>query len=282
MGVAYFFDLGLIQNSQFSLQFYMLQANLAWVLVYFSFTKHNLYLRDSFRHRVLRIIKRIAFFVIALIALAFVFMKGDISRTYMLFYVLIFLLLEIFSYWVIYAYLSYRRNRGWHTKRILLIGYTETSNFFRKMLETTPMLGYKFIGYVTSDTCNIDEIPSQDRPYLLGDISQLDQIIRENGIQEVFSMLSFSQANDNLEEQLIVCNQMGVRMYLLAENQRWLRKSQGIVSLGNFYILNPQHIPLDNVTNRVLKRFFDVFFSFAFVPHKFNFILHIVIVGQKQ
>jgi Undecaprenyl-phosphate glucose phosphotransferase len=157
--------------------------------------------------------------------------------------------------------MNYRRSQGWYSKRVLLIGYDETANMFRKMIESTPILGYKFIGYVTHDACNKSEIPKKDRSHVLGNTSQLEQIVKENDIHAVFSVFSFLKDAANIDEQLIVCNQTGARMYLIAENQWWMRKSRAGDYIGQFYILNPQHIPLDDVTNRILKRGFDIFFS---------------------
>ena len=260
MWLVYYFDLGAIQSNKYSLPFYMLQANLAWIIAYFFFAKHDLYLRDSFRHRIRHITTRIVWFTIVLIALTFICMKGDISRTYMFSYILIFLLLEIINYCVSFIYFRYLRIRGRNTKRILLIGYTEISNQFRKMIETTPMLGYKFIGYL-NDSCDTDRIPTEDHPCILGNVSELEKIVKDYNIEVVFSGFSFFRMETNVDRCLAMCNQAGVRMYLVVENQQWFRENKYVESIGDFYILNPQRIPLDDPLSRIWKRCFDIIFS---------------------
>jgi Undecaprenyl-phosphate glucose phosphotransferase len=260
--IAHYFNLGYIQDtSDYGLRFYMLQANLAWIITYFGFAKTNLYLRDTYWHRLIRISKRMTGFVIALVVLTFVLMKGDVGRAYMLCYIVIFGVLEVASYGVIYSYLRFRRSQGWHTKRIAIVGYTETSTLLRTMIDKDPMLGYKFIGYVKYDARDINEIPEEDRSCILGNTSELEQIIKDNNIEVVFSVFSFLQNKSNTYEYLKICNHIGVRLYLVAENQRWLRKNRGVESIGDLYILNPQHIPLDDLGNLLGKRFFDIAFS---------------------
>jgi len=269
MLIAYSLNLGGIQylriHEHYDLRFYIFQANAAWIIIYFTFAKNNLYLRDAFRHRVLRIVRRIGLFTMALIVLTFIFIKDDVARQYMFFYTAIFLVLELTFYWLLYNYLNYRRSQGWYSKRVLLVGYDKTSNLFRKIIESTPMLGYQFIGYVKYDTHDVHEIPKEDHSYILGNASQLEKIIQENNIQVVFSILSFFRDKSNVDEQLIVCNQTGARMYLVTENQRWMRRSRDVDSIEHFYILNPQYIPLDDVPSRILKRTFDLFFSLSVI-----------------
>jgi Undecaprenyl-phosphate glucose phosphotransferase len=159
----------------------------------------------------------------------------------------------------------YRRSRGLYSKRILLVGYDETSGLFRKMIESTPLLGYKFVGYVKYDSHPANTIPREEHSYLLGNASQLAQIIQEKDIHVVFYIDSFFRDKTDIDKQLEICNQLGIRMYLVSEHRRWLRKSHDVETIGNFYILNPQHIPLDNLLNRFVKRTFDIFFSLAVI-----------------
>jgi len=162
--------------------------------------------------------------------------------------------------------LKFLRNRNWPFQRILLIGYNEISNFFRQTIESSPRLGYHFIGYVKYDTRDMNEIPEKDRSYVLGNTSQLKQIIEENDIQAVFSTfsLSYDKVNrdkEKIEEQLMVCHQMGTQIYLISENQRWARVGYNVEAVGPFRVLNLRRIPLDHLRNRLLKRSFDIFFS---------------------
>jgi FlaA1/EpsC-like NDP-sugar epimerase len=186
--LAYWLNIGEVrQINTYSMKFYMLQANFSWIITYFAVSANNLYLRDSFKYRSLRISKQIALFTGVTMIISFLFMKGNVARTYMLGYILFFLALEFGSYFLIYSYMRMRRNHGLNTKRILLVGYNDNNVLLRSMMEHDPMMGYKFCGYVKYDARDINEIPEEDRPFILGNVSQLEQIIRENKIEVVFS-----------------------------------------------------------------------------------------------
>jgi Undecaprenyl-phosphate glucose phosphotransferase len=278
--LAYYFDLGDIRSFKPShVPLYMALSTVAWIVTYFTFTKHNLYLRDTFRHRMYRICRRVILFTMALIVLIFVFMREPVARIYILSYISIFLVLEIVGYRLIYKYMYYRRSREQYSKRILLIGYDETSCLFRKMIENTPLLGYKFVGYVKYNSHKVSDIPPKERSCLIGNISQLAQIIEEHDIHVVFSIYSYFLDKIGIDEQLAVCNQMGIRMYLVSEHQRWLRRGHDVETIGNFYVLNPQRIPLDNLFNRSLKRTLDVFSSlFVMLCFGWNLLPLVVLI----
>jgi Undecaprenyl-phosphate glucose phosphotransferase len=276
-GVSFFYSDFVRSEEHYTLQFYMLQANLAWIATYFAFVKNNLYLRDSFRRRVYRICRRVIIFSATLMVLTFAFMREPVARMYMLSYVSVFWGLELVAYRLIYLYASYARSIDRYSTRALLIGYNETSCLFRKLIESTPMLGYKFVGYVTQDALDVQDIPEEERAYVLGNTSQLEEILQQNRIHVVFSVFSYFLDKADIDRQLSVCNHYGCRMYLFAETQRWLRQSQDAEEIGDFYVLNPQRIPLDEVTNRILKRTFDIFFSLA-VMLLFGWNLFLLIV----
>jgi Undecaprenyl-phosphate glucose phosphotransferase len=260
--IAYLLNLGGVQTiDTYSIQFYMLQANFSWIITYFMLSERNLYLRDAFKFRILKISKQIVWFAGISMILSFIFMKGNVARSFMLAYVLLFWILEFIGYYAIYFYMRMRRNKGWHTKRILLVGYNENNALLRSMVERDPMLGYKFVGYIKYDDRDPNTIPEEDRSFILGNVSELEQIIQDAQVEVVFSAFSFFYNKVNTQEQLRTCNKLGVRLYLVTENQRWLGHHGNVESLGDLYIINLQHIPLDEFANRATKRAFDIAFS---------------------
>lgn len=263
MFVAYYFDFGVIRSSQHPIIYYLVQNNLAWILTYFLLSSSSsvLYLRHPYQHHVLKIFRRVAYFFFLLMGLTFFFMSGLVARQYIALTSVMFFVLELVAYWVIYIVMHSRRKRGFSTKKMLFIGYTDTSVQLRTLIETNPMMGYKFVGYVKYDARNMDEIPAADRPFILGNTSELEQIIKDNGIDTAFSVSSSHQTKAGANAHLAICNRTGIRLYIVAEDKRWLDKNEDIETLGEFYILNPQRIPLDDLAKRWGKRAFDVFFS---------------------
>ncbi|MDR0983219.1 MAG: undecaprenyl-phosphate glucose phosphotransferase [Culturomica sp.] len=245
----------------YRLSFYILQANFAWIITAYTFNQKNPYLRDSYHNRFLTITKKVTVFFIFSLAFSFLFMKMNVSRLYILVSVALFWALEVITYWIAYSVLYYRRRKGIHVKKLLLIGYTDTSKGIKELITDNLTIGYKFIGYVKYDNRTIDDIPEEDQALILGNVSDLENIVKENNAEVLFSVFSFYRDEANIGEYLKIANNTGTRLYVVFENQRWLGKNSDVETLGDYYMVNPQHIPLDDIDNRIMKRAFDIVFS---------------------
>ncbi len=232
---------------------YLLHGNLSWVLTYFIFAKKNLYLRDGFINRVWRITKRTLIFMTVSAVLTFLLMPKWYSRFFFVGYTTVFYIAQLVAYYILYSYLKYKRKKGLNTNRVLIAGYNETGRVLRKLIDSNPLLGYKFMGYISPD-------PSDDIE-VIGTPDELAELIEIHQIQMVFVSLSlFSEQNDG-KYYMKVCNPLGVRLHFIPENQRWFRSRVNMESVGNIVVINPQEIPLDDAGKRVSKRLFDIAFS---------------------
>jgi exopolysaccharide biosynthesis polyprenyl glycosylphosphotransferase len=75
---------------------------------------------------------------------------------------------------------------------------------------------------------------------------------------------------------LNICNQKGVRLRYVPENQRWFKRTQNLESVGNLVLINPQEIPLDDFGARLWKRFFDVVFSLLVILFVLSWLFPII------
>ena len=278
ISIVHFFNVGDVQHTTYPYYIYLLYGLLSWTITYLVFTKKYLYLRDSYKHRAFRILKRVGIFTTVSMVVLFLFMKGGYSRIFILSYIAVFLVGELVVYKIIYFVLKARRNKGKSVKRALVIGYSNTSVQLKELFEEDSLLGYKFVGFVKYAERNIAEIPKQDHPSIVGDTSELEQVIKESQAEVVFSVFSLFRNNDNLQQQLTACNHLGVRLYLIPETTRWFHEGSNVESLGNLYIINPQHIPLDKVVNRLLKRSFDLFVSGFCILFVFSWLFPILAI----
>lgn len=276
----YYLNIRDVQTQQ-PFYFYLLLAYFSWFITYLILSKKYLYLRDSYKHRVYRILKRVGFFLVVMLVITFFLERESYSRIFLLSFAGLFLIGELIAYKLIYIILKKRRDSGKSVKRALIVGYNDTSVQLRKLFENDSMLGYKFAGFVRYAERDIDEIPENEQEYFVGDTSELEQIIKATGVEVVFSVFSFFQTKNNVQQQLVACNHCGVRLYLIPETTRWMRKERSVEELGNLYVLNPQHIPLDDVGNRFLKRGFDLFVSGFCILFLFSWLFPILAIAVK-
>jgi len=147
---------------------------------------------------------------------------------------------------------------------MIIVGVSDTSKILRTIVDSNPMIGYRFEGYLSRH-------PEKDAD-VIGHPDELAAIVREKGIDMVFVCLSlFSQTNRG-NEFLKVCNKLGVKLRFIPENQSWFRSKLNMESVGNLVVINPQQIPLDDIEVRVLKRLFDILFSLAFIVFYFHLV----------
>jgi len=252
---------------------YLLHGNLSWIITYMVFTKRNLYLRDGFLNRSKRISLRILIFICISMILESLIMAPTFQKTFFFEYTLFFFISKMIFYWILYNYLDYKRRSGFHTNRALIVGINETCHQLRNMLDTNPILGYKFIGFVTSkQTEGVD---------IIGNPDSLIDLIEKHQIQMLFVTLSLFGESNRGKEYLRICNQMGIRMRFIPENQRWLKSRINMESVGDMALINPQEIPMDDLDSRFLKRMFDLLFSGLFLILIFSWLFPILAILIK-
>ncbi len=232
---------------------YFLHANLSEIIAYSLFTKRNLYLHDDFANRFKRISKRTILFAVILFVLAQLFLPPGYSRLFLLEYTALFYAFTLIYYYLLYGYLTFRRSKGFYVHRVLIVGLNDMGVYLRNLLHNNPMLGYEFVGYVSDE-----HVDHQD---VLGHLDDLAPLVSRNQIDFLF--VTHSAYNDlkKSKELLAVCNRIGVRLRLVPENQYWFRSKVNLESVGSLVVFNPQEIPLDDLKSRFLKRCFDVVFS---------------------
>lgn len=269
--VILFPQIDLSDHVQYS--FYFLHANLAWVITYFVFSKKNLYLRDDFRNRVQRITHRTSIFLIVSVVLGFIVFPSLYLTKYLIVYTLFFYGGKIIFYWFLYQYLKFNRSKGYDVQRTAIIGLNDTSKLIYNIIQSNPMLGYKFIGYISKQA---------DEDYeVLGSPDELARLITEYDLQMIYLTLPLFSEKFNAKDYLSVCNRMGIRIRFVPEDQKWFKISNKRDILGDLTVINPQEIPLDDIEKRLIKRLFDVAFSGMIILLVFSWLFPILAIIIK-
>jgi Undecaprenyl-phosphate glucose phosphotransferase len=196
-----------------------------------------------------------------------VFLPESYSRGFVIESIFLFYLGDLIFYRGLYTFLKIRQKKGLNTNRILIVGENTTTNQLRKIIESNPILGYNFIGFASDNTSN---------PAWLGTTDQLEELINKYQIQMVF--VSISLLSDNLETRkyLNTCSRMGIRLRFLPENHGFFRTTKKYESLGELITINPLEISLDTMSNRFLKRSFDILFSLVVIVLLLSWALPII------
>ncbi len=251
----------------FDKETYWLQANVAWITCYFLFFRNNFYLHNGLKDRILRATKYTVIFLAISLIIAFIHAPANYSSIFLLGYISLFFLGRLIFYGLLYVYLKHTNRSGISAKRVLIVGLNETTRFFRQLIDNNPLLGYQVVGYASQEVMD-EDLPNSE--------SALSEIIRKNNIQFVFASLSFLSERNNGNAYLRVCNQLGVRLRFIPENQPWLKATIVPKSVKDIVVINPQRIPLDDVGARVTKRLFDILFSLGLILLVFSWLFPIL------
>lgn len=239
------------------ISFYFIQANLSWIIACVFFSKRNSYLQDGFINRFKRITQRMMTFTFISIAFFFFLIPEHTQRSFFLEYTLLFYIAKINYYWLFSLHLDNRRRKGFHTSRALIVGLNNTTHHLRKLIDSNPILGFQFIGFITSKTKKDEDI--------IGSPDDLAELIEQYQVQMLFVSQSHFADVQKAKRYLEICNKKGIRIRVIPENQNRIKDGLSLESIGNLKVINPQEIPLDDIIARLIKRLFDITFSILFL-----------------
>jgi len=252
---------------------YLLQGNFSVIVTYFLFNKSNLYLSNGFKTRISHINKQILIFLIVSVLISFMFVPRRFSRLFLVEYAALFYAGKLIFYWLLYRHLKVNHHKGLNTQTAIIVNINDTSRALRNIIESNLMMGYRFIGYV-------DEVNS-DSSDVLGHPDDLGLLIEENHIEMVFVTMSIMAKENRLKEFSKICNIKGAQLRLVPENQPLFKPMDNMKSVRTPTIINPQEIPLDNLSSRVFKRMFDIVVSTLSILFIFSWLFPIVILFIK-
>lgn len=261
------------KSDEYLIGLYYLNANLSWIITYFTFAKKNLYLREGFSNRAWSISRRMLIYMAISTMLAFLFLPHTYSRVFLVQYSIVFYISILLFYWLLYYYLKFKREKGRHTNRVIIVGVNETSQILRRLIDSNPMLGYRFVGFLSKN-------PDKD-PDVIGKPDELEALIKKNSVEMVFVTVSLISQTNKTTEFLGICNHLGVRLRIVPENQQLSAPRMDMETIGNLVMINPQEVPLDLIQSRFLKRLLDIVFSISVILFVFSWLFPLIAILIK-
>src|SRR5438067_13242480 len=158
--------------------------------------------------------------------------------------------------------------------KTLLVGSSQRVAQLREWLERKAEIGLRTVGLISDD----DKIDNPGVP-LLGRPDQLENVIRDHGITQVI-LLEFplTEANQNV---IRICDQLGVRLFILSDLEERLRHSVTHFEDGGFRFIGLREEPLENPLNRFCKRAIDLAISGPVILFLFPVLALVVWIAQR-
>lgn len=215
--------------------------------------------RKHFSYDLLKIIQIQSISLLGLLGLLYFVNESDISREFLLiFYVLNIVFSALYRYIVKEILFSIRR-KGLNKRFVLIVGAGKIGRKFYHNLQNYPEMGYDAIGFL-DDFQTEHEPEYRHLPPILGSIDTLESILKEHSIDEVIIALPL-EAHSKLPGIIEECERAGVKTLIIPDYFDLLPARPFFDNFAGIPLINVRDVPLDELSNRVLKRAFDIVFS---------------------
>lgn len=158
--------------------------------------------------------------------------------------------------------LSAYRRKGGNTRSVVFIGSDSANMDVYKQLVEDPSTGYNIIGYFSND--EITDKPEELKK--LGSLTDLDNIISSNNIDRKVDDVYCSLSHDDEERILRImrfCDANVIHFSYVPRMVGNYRLNLKPEKVGDINVFTNVEEPLQDLTNRAVKRTFDICVSFV-------------------
>jgi putative colanic acid biosynthesis UDP-glucose lipid carrier transferase len=160
-------------------------------------------------------------------------------------------------------------------EKTLLVGSSRKAAELGDWLRRKAEIGLRTVGLICDET----DVTESEVP-VIGTSDQLERIIRERGITQVI-LLEFPLFAESNQAVIRICDQLGVRLFILSDLEERLRHSVTHFEDGGFRFLGLREEPLENPLNRFFKRAIDLAIALPMMLFVFPILAVIVFIAQR-
>jgi exopolysaccharide biosynthesis polyprenyl glycosylphosphotransferase len=161
-------------------------------------------------------------------------------------------------------------------EKTLLVGPAQKAAQLRDWLRRKAEIGLRTVGILSDGPV---ENPDDQIP-LLGTSEDLERVVREYGITQAI-LLEFPLLTEANQNVIRVCDQLGIRLFILSDLEERLRHSVTHFEDGGFRFIGLREEPLENPLNRFFKRAIDLLITIPVILVVFPVLAVIVFLAQR-
>lgn len=244
--VVYFFSDKQFFNLKFSIY-----LSIFWLLISYYTKFYNVYRYTHVLRLITLILSQFFVFLLAFFAYFTIFEEGQIvnKQSNIVFYFVS--IITLFKFIFFFLLKTYRLS-GNNYRNVVVFGKRKSAQNIASIFEKRQDLGYRFKGFFTDKT----NVTGHS-----GNIEQgLDYILKQE-IDEVYCEES-SMTREKFKQIRIFCNKHKIDFSLVPENKAIYSKDFILEYYGTIPVLKPKQLPFERIETHILKRVFDVIFSF--------------------
>lgn len=214
----------------------------------------------------------------AIISVCVIILDYDkISRLRMLYFFLIFYS-SIMVLRVIYLKtLKYIRVKGYNFRNVIIIGCNENGRRIGEIITSDLSYGFRVAGYFD----NLSNLQSRNWFNFKGDISDIEAFVQTEKIHEMYIALHFDQSGQ-IKDLIRLSEKYLIRLKFVPDFYNYTQaRKVNIDFYGNTPVLMLRKEPLEQPFNRLIKKIFDISFSFLVIVLVFTWLFPILMILVK-
>lgn len=217
--------------------------------------------RTSFSMDVWKILQVHGTSFLGLLGALYFVKEVDISRQFLGIFLAMNVVMLIVYRFAVKMSLFRLRRKGFNKKFVLILGAGSVGRSFYESLRQHPELGYDVYGFLDDFH---DEHPPEYRHMkpIIGKVDELADVLRRNPIDEVIVALPLD-AHGKYADIIDLCDNAGAKTLIIPDFFDLLPARPFFDNFAGIPLINVRDIPLDELSNRLLKRTFDIAFSLA-------------------
>ena len=184
----------------------------------------------------------------------------------------IFILLWRF---IAFSYVKLYRKRGGNTSKIIIVGMNRNIVRLTKRVYLNPNYGFQIEGLFTDA-----KVSGKLNSYFKGKLDNIFDFLDQHKVDEIIVSLPYHQSKLINDLFRYADNHM-MRVRVIPEFSEYLSQRFSINYIQNIPILKLRSEPLKSLTNRILKRGFDIVFSLFVVVFLFSWLFPIIAIIIK-
>jgi putative colanic acid biosynthesis UDP-glucose lipid carrier transferase len=187
------------------------------------------------------------------------------------FYLCLFM---IFTMWRIIARETLKKYRryGKNYRRVIIVGAGKNGMNLYAEMKKDLAYGYHIYGFFDDNLLLKNTLPNY-----LGMTHDVETFSLENSIDEIYCTLPNSK-DEKIVRLLNFAEKNMIRFYLIPEFSRYVKKKLILENIEHLPIMAVRSEPLQFIHNQIIKRTFDILFSFTFLITLFP-IFYIILGG---
>jgi len=230
-------------------------CNVAWVMASWGisiYNERNIYSFEKFSKHTMQ-----AFvWFLGLVMLYLVFNKqADLSRLFIISVLCSFAISLLVNRFLHLALQHFFQNKDHIVRKIMIIGYNDRAKKLATYLEQEP-IKTEIVGFCEEPE-NVNELTHYP---IISDLDNVIETSRQHQVTEIFSTISPEQ-QAGIYTLINQADQACIRFRIIPDLNQFIRKPVHLDYLNDMPVLSLRKEPLDDVGNRIKKRFYDIIIS---------------------